>query len=235
MCGRFALDERIDDAVEEWIAAGGPASAWRPEDWIDPATLVPRYSVAPRQPIAVMHYAGIGTQRRRALSAAIWGLSPAWAKAGGPHPINARLETVATNGLFRTAFRAGRCVVPMSGYFEWQQADDGKDPYYISGDEPLFASAIAASDPDGNPTVAIITRSAVDAAGRVHDRMPVFVPLAAVDEWLIAEGTQPESALTFLDTQSLAVASTLSTRAVSRAINNVRTADPADATLIQQI
>ncbi|PPF83310.1 hypothetical protein C5E07_11325 [Pseudoclavibacter sp. RFBJ3] len=46
-----------------------------------------------------------------------------WAKAGGPPRISVCLETAATNGLFRGAFAGSRCIVPMSGYYEWEVAE----------------------------------------------------------------------------------------------------------------
>ena len=70
-----------------------------------------------------------------------WGLRPSWAKEKGPRPINARLETAATNGMFRSAFASARALVPMTGYYEWQEAlEDGKkvkNPSYVHapGDE----------------------------------------------------------------------------------------------------
>lgn len=233
MCGRFALDDHVVDAVDEWVDADGKLRA--PARWLDPTTVATRYSITPQQSIAVMHYATIGGEQHRALTAARWGFAPPWAAGGRAHPINARLETVATNGMFRTAFRTGRCVVPMSGYFEWLPVSDGKQPYYISRHEPLFASAVATRDRDDNVTVAIITRAAVDASGQVHDRMPAFLELAAIDEWLAPETPRTEGDLALLDKQSLAVASTLSTHAVSRSINNARTADPSDKTLVEPV
>lgn len=44
----------------------------------------------------------------RNLDLAMWGLRPSWAKEGGPAPINARIETAATNGMFRSAFADAR-------------------------------------------------------------------------------------------------------------------------------
>lgn len=43
-------------------------------------------------------------------------MHPAWAKAQGSRPINARMETVATNGMFRSPFSNGCAVVLMTGY-----------------------------------------------------------------------------------------------------------------------
>ena len=51
-----------------------------------------------------------------------WGLIPRWMKDvdGGPKPINARSEVVATNGMFKYAYRYGRALRPIDGFFEWK-------------------------------------------------------------------------------------------------------------------
>ena len=57
-----------------------------------------------------------------------WGLIPFWMKEKPKVPhINARAETVHKLPLFRKAF--ARCLIPATGFFEWQQRDDGKQPY----------------------------------------------------------------------------------------------------------
>lgn len=66
-----------------------------------------------------------------------WGLVPGWARHGGgrPPPVNARCETIATNGLFKKAYASCRCLVPIDGYFEWQKLDPSgkkKQPYAIA-------------------------------------------------------------------------------------------------------
>jgi len=77
-----------------------------------------------------------------------------------------------------------------------------------------------------------------DAAGEVHDRMPVFVTPASWDTWLAPEKLEKDQVgdvLDLLDVESRAVASTLRTRPVSRAVNNVRTLDRRDAGLIKTV
>jgi len=73
-----------------------------------------------------------------------WGLVPAWAKDVkiAYSTINARAETVAIKPAFRNAYRARRCLVPASGYYEWQARHDGKQLYYFtSRDGSLLAFA----------------------------------------------------------------------------------------------
>jgi putative SOS response-associated peptidase YedK len=73
-----------------------------------------------------------------------WGLIPSWAKDAKARyrTISARAETVATKPTYRKAFRSQRCLVPASGFYEWQKLPRSKQPYWISlKDEPLFALA----------------------------------------------------------------------------------------------
>lgn len=78
----------------------------------------PAYSVAPRTRAPVFRDRLAGDERGREAFLPTWGLRPSWAKEKGPRPINVRLEGVATNGMFRSAFSTARALVPMTGHFE---------------------------------------------------------------------------------------------------------------------
>ena len=177
---------------------------------------------------------------QRVVDLASWGLKPGWTKPGGPAPINARLESVASNGMFRSAFASQRCLVPMAGYYEWQQMDDGKQPYFIHGDGDVLAAAglyAARQDDDvWRISFTIITRVALDASGEIHDRMPVFLTSDVWEQWLRTEKiSDKEEALSMLDCSSVAVARTVTAYPVSRVVNNVRTLDSEDPRLIEPI
>ena len=61
-----------------------------------------------------------------------WGLIPSWSKKTAkemPSTFNARAETVAEKPMFRAAFKRSRCVIPASGYYEWNSTQTGKQPY----------------------------------------------------------------------------------------------------------
>lgn len=236
MCGRYSVAVSGTDLVDVLELDGTePGFEWSPA-----------YSVAPRTRAPVIRDRLVGEQRVREASLPTWGLRPSWAKEKGPRPINARLEGVATNGMFRSSFASARVLVAMTGYYEWQEAVEGgkkvKNPSYVHApdDELLAAAGLLAfyresDDEDWRETYTIITRTGEDAAGEVHERMPVFVTPAAWDTWLDPQKVDKDQAgdlLDLLDAESRTVASTLQTRPVSRAVNNVRTLNRHDPGLI---
>ncbi|MSS44572.1 SOS response-associated peptidase [Cutibacterium sp. WCA-380-WT-3A] len=115
MCGRFSLSMDGNEIANFYH--GSLTAPWQP-----------RYSIAPSQIVLALHQ-----EVGRVLSPVRWGFQPRWAKESGPRPINARLETVATNGMFREAMASQRCVVPMTGYFEWTGKRGDKNPITSTG------------------------------------------------------------------------------------------------------
>ena len=237
MCGRYSIAEP-GQAILTALETDGAADGF---DWS------PVYSVSPRTraPIVRDRLLDEGDRVREA-ELSTWGLHPAWAKDSGPRPINARLETVATNGMFRSAFSSARSLVPMTGYYEWQDAlEDGKkvkNPSYIHADddELLVAAGLVAArqadDGTWSTTFTIITRTGEDAAGEVHHRMPVFLSPTAWDTWLApGKADDKDALLEILDAESKSVAGTLRAHRVSRAVNNNRTLDRTDASLIAPV
>jgi putative SOS response-associated peptidase YedK len=118
MCGRFARIVSNKKLREKYRLK-------------EMAELEPRYNIAPTQPVAVVRAADGGNE----LTLLRWGLIPSWSKdAKIPYKlINARAETVAEKPSFRSAFKQRRCLIPASGFYEWQkQGTGGKQPYFIS-------------------------------------------------------------------------------------------------------
>jgi len=224
------MNKETDELVREFVAGGG-----RPQDWR------PSYSVAPTNRVPIVREHLEDGDLIRELELASWNFVPSWAKPGGHVNINARLETIATNGLFRSAFISQHCLVPMSpGYYEWQQVGDGKQPYLIHGDgRTLAAAGLYAARKDGGSWkvgFTIITREARDASGEIHDRMPVFLEEETWSTWLDpTKVTDSDGTLAILEASSSAIAAHLVTTPVDRKVNNVRTADPTDPTLVDPI
>ncbi len=180
MCGRFAITLPSDAMAQLFDAA--PANDL-PE--------VPNYNACPTNQIhAVIEEDG------RKLQALRWGFLPHWYKApnGGPLLINARAETVADKPAFKSACRERRCLIPVTGFYEWTQDEDGNRlPWYIfpEGDAPLvFAGVWQDWERDGQAfrTCAIVTCGANDAMSKIHHRMPVVLDPADWALWLGEEG-----------------------------------------------
>lgn len=175
MCGRYAVT--VDsDAIQQ---------AFGLESVVD---FAPRYNIAPTQ------YAPIITNEHpRALSLYKWGLVPSWAKeaAIGNKMINARADGIAEKPSYRSAFKRRRCLVPVTGFYEWQKGDGKtKTPMYIQvKDAELFALAglwEVWHSPDGDElrTFTIITTDANEFMSPIHNRMPVILHKADYDLWL---------------------------------------------------
>jgi putative SOS response-associated peptidase YedK len=125
-----------------------------------------------------------------------WGLVPWWwskpLKELRMATFNARGDTVAEKPVFREAFQRRRCLMPVSGYYEWQDTPTGKQPYYFTARDGSPILTIAglwdrwrdrATGHTLQPCAMIIT-NANDFVGEVHDRMPVLLQPADFDAWL---------------------------------------------------
>jgi len=122
-----------------------------------------------------------------------WGLVPHWAKdiRIGYSTINARLETARTKPAFRAAWKHRRCLIPSSGYYEWKAHDaNTKQPYFIHSLEApvLFFGGLWEQwqSPEGGEllTYSILTRDADGPLREVHDRMPLMLSPAVLNDWL---------------------------------------------------
>ena len=176
MCGRYELSSH----PEVIALAFGLAH---------PPEIRPRYNIAPMQQVPIVRLNAAGT---RELTQVRWGLVPRWAKdpSIGAHMINARAETLASRSAFRNAFARHRCLVPVSGFYEWQATAAGKQPMHVgmADGRPFGLAGLYERwlSPEGEvlDTCAIVTASACESLRGVHDRMPVIVPPADYARWL---------------------------------------------------
>ncbi len=181
MCGRFTLAIETPALQQEF----GVVTV--PPDW------VPRFNVAPTQPIAV-----ITDAEERKLEWMHWGLVPFWAKdpSIGSRLINARSETAHEKPAFRAAFARRRCLILADGFYEWQKPVRGKGPknpfYFRRKDSRPFAFAglwERWDSPEGNMMLSatILTTSANELVKPVHERMPVMLSGDNLWRWLQEE------------------------------------------------
>ena len=193
----------------------------------------------------------------RELRVVRWGLVPFWAKDPkiGSRLINARVETVASKPAFRHAFKRNRCLLPADGYYEWQRPDGStqdepggrggaKQPYYITrgdGGPLAFAGLYELwrdrELPDDHErawlwTATIITTSAPDDLGRIHDRMPMVIDPGRWADWLDPAASDPADLAALL---APAASDGLISYPVSTAVNSVRNNGPELLTRIEPV
>src|SRR4029077_15538377 len=108
---------------------------------------------------------------------------------------NARAETVDTKPVFRDAFKRTRCLIPMSGYYEWKDTPSGKQPWYFTARDgsPLLTAAGLWDEWKDRATGerlksrTMIATGTNDFAADIHDRMPVFLTEPEFAPWLSGE------------------------------------------------
>jgi putative SOS response-associated peptidase YedK len=218
MCGRYVVTKSVTNLLPDLLDDFGP--------------LRDRYNVAPTDQVPVVRTRN-GEHR---LTPATWGFRTAWMTDKQKRPINARIETVNSSGMWRKAFAQSRCIVPALGYYEWTVTPTGKQPHFIH--DPDHALAMAGvvgvwpdpTKPEDDPdrwqvSMAIITRDAHVAPGEVHDRMPACLTPDVYEHWL-GDGLSPDELVHLLDDSSVTVAHELQHYEVSRDVNSVRNEGP---------
>lgn len=185
MCGRFALHDPVDDLVVRFAI-----------DDVAVDGVPPRWNIAPSQQVLAITAGADGQSRR--LETFKWGLVPSWAKdpAIGSRMINARAETAKVKPSFRSAFARRRCLIPVSGFYEWRKPPKGSprsvrsQPFYIHdrAEEPLALAGLWEQWNDAGDvawrTCTILTTSPNAVMQPIHDRMPVIIDPEAWQRWL---------------------------------------------------
>jgi putative SOS response-associated peptidase YedK len=235
MCGRYATTQTsasLNDAFGARMA----------DSFVE---LEPDYNLAPTKlaPLVIAREAPEGPPARELITAK-WGLVPSWAKdpAIGNRMINARSETVADKPAFKKAFGKRRAIVPADGYYEWYKTEGDpeltskkapKQPFYITpkdgsvlamaGLYEFWRSDYGDDDEEWLITYTILTTSAPDDLGHLHDRTPMMIAPDAVEAWLDPTPRPTDELLGLLVP---AVPGRLDAWPVSTAVNNVRNNGP---------
>lgn len=237
MCGRYVVSKPPDQLALEFDAA-----LLAPDFASD-------YNVAPTKDVLAVLTRPAGASAahpavERQLRSVRWGLVPSWAKdpSVGSKLINARIETAAQKPSFRSAFAKRRCIIPASGYYEWQAVDTepasgkkaAKQPYYIHRPDHGTLAMAGLYELWRDPTreredpqawlwtATVLTTEATDELGRIHDRAPLIVPAETYEHWLAPESSDPD------ELRGLLVPATVGMLAdpVGTAVNNVRNNGP---------
>ena len=215
MCGRY----------DNLIARDAYRALFRAER-LPNSNFPPRYNVAPTDQIQIVRIDPRDGEREVAL--ARWGLIPFWMKEKPKVPhINARAETVHKQPLFREAFAKRRCLIPATGFYEWQTRNDGKQPYRFRRKdlEPLAFAGIWEFARLGGLEIlstCMIVGEPNPLVSGLHDRMPVMLLEKDYDRWLDPD-TGIDDLLALLRPYD---AKLMEAYAVSRAANSVRNDGP---------
>ncbi|MBK8069972.1 MAG: SOS response-associated peptidase [Rhodanobacteraceae bacterium] len=207
MCGRYFLDTLPELLAGQFRVHKYPVYS-------------ASYNIAPTQ--AALAVRRQGDDNEWALLR--WGLVPHWAKdlSIGARTLNARGESVAEKPAFRGAFRYRRCIVPASGFYEWQATPGGKQPFAIvPTDLPCFGFAGLWehwTSPDGSviESVAVVTTAANALMAPIHDRMPVILAPEDYERWMSASAADAQTLIQPCADRRMRA------YPVSRAVGNVR-------------
>ena len=186
MCGRFTFAQSDETIAELFHLAEVPP-------------LSPRYNIAPTQSVpVVMETAEDKTRQFKLLH---WGLIPSWAKDSkmGAKLINARAETVDEKPAFRAAFKKRRCLVLADGFYEWQQQNGKKQPFYfrLQDGQPFAFAGLwehwEGAEGEAIESCTILTTEANDLLQPIHDRMPVILDAKDYEKWLDPTVQKPDA------------------------------------------
>lgn len=106
--------------------------------------------------------------------------------------INARAETAGEKKTFRDSFMYRRCVIPSTGFYEW---DKHKKKYLfrLPQEKTLYMGGIF-KEIKGERRYVILTTAANSSMKDVHNRMPIILTKEKLHAWT----TDTDAALQFL-------------------------------------
>jgi putative SOS response-associated peptidase YedK len=183
VCGRFALyTEPAKIARFLQATLGGVEDEWQPSWNIPPTESI----------VGARERVDDNGEITRTLDLYRWGLVPFWAKDSkvGNRAFNARAETVATQPMFRKAFRRKRLLIPADAFYEWKKTGGPKVPYAFrrtDGNPLAFAGLYEnwkSPDDEWMRSATIITTGDGPDMHEIHNRMPVILEEDMWERWL---------------------------------------------------
>lgn len=240
MCGRYASTASRANLLEQFVVDEKNADELRGPD----------FNVAPTKqaPVVIARAerdSADEVEPVRQLRTFRWGLVPFFAKdlKIGSRLINARAETVHEKPSFRAAFKSRRALVPVDAFYEWLETEQVsestgkplKQPFALRlpTRESLALAGLyefwrdkskAEEDPDAwVRSYTIITTTATDDVGRIHDRMPMAIAPENWTDWLDPRNQDVDDLRALM---APPLGGSLEMYAVSTAVNSVRNNGP---------
>jgi len=184
MCGRYLLTPSTQNLLRQYRA-----------ELLEPLEWQARYNVAPTQSAPVIVQDEPGSRFLRLMH---WGLIPSWSKddSYAGRTINCRSETASEKPSFREAFRSRRCLIPISGFYEWKREGKNKLPYLIQSKKTEVLTLAGlwehwnVRDAEGQATgeirdtFTLLTTPANPFIQGLHDRMPRILTPKEAEFWM---------------------------------------------------
>jgi putative SOS response-associated peptidase YedK len=206
MCGRIDLGAPADQMAMRF-------GATLDNDY----ALAPRYNVAPTSMVPVVKILAGGG---RLLTAQRWGLEPFSERQNVL--FNARDDKLASLRRYKTGIQHKRCIVPVSGFYEWKGGAT-RTPFYIhSGQTPLIGLAGFWEMRNDRPACTIVTTRANDQVADLHNRMPAILRPEDEAAWLDPRVTDVERLMRMISPYALE----LEIYEVDKAVNSARLDSP---------
>ena len=173
MCGRYVNNNSIEEL----------AKFFDEKIIIDDSTfLKPKYNICPTQSATVI----IKTVEGIRLKSMRWGLIPSWSKDDkyASNLINARIETLNDKPSFKGLVKSYRCIVVASGYYEWVETQNGKQPMYIHSYQSVLPIAGLWTNWGDMNSFTIITQNSFGHLKTLHHRMPLILDNSTIFSYL---------------------------------------------------
>ena len=117
-----------------------------------------------------------------------WGYFPSWLKEqDNPRPLfNSRYESLLEKKTFTSAFKNNRCLIPLSGWYEWRTENESRQPYFFHNKDNLqiFTAGLFWKRSNGDIETSIITTEAVSPLDTIHNRSPLILNTSQIESWL---------------------------------------------------
>lgn len=165
MCGRYYIDEDVKIELEKIV------------HHLDSKIKGIQYTgdIKPSMTAPVLYCQG----QQKVLGDFQWGFHK---YQGNGLIINARAETVFTRKMFSDSIAGKRCIIPASGFYEW---DSSKNKFrFTYGNKQILYMAGLFQYNQNEKRFVIITTAANVSMQPVHDRMPVILEEDMLESWL---------------------------------------------------
>lgn len=150
-----------------------------------PAEWQPSWNISPGQQLLILRR----NQRQLECVRVLWKLTPGWMRELDKAPFNVRAEHLLDKPQFSQPLTQRRCLLPVDGYYLWQQRGSRKQPWYLRRQNGGLAIAglwerYQLDDGQFWDSCALISVPAKGLAAKLGKRMPATLNSGEQAIWL---------------------------------------------------